>query len=85
MLALASKCSIGCMRIATGTVIGGKVVVQGEALPEGTVVTIVARESAERFVIPRELEPELQASLAEAERGETISADRLLSRLRRRG
>ncbi|MBW7923219.1 MAG: hypothetical protein H3C59_00590 [Burkholderiaceae bacterium] len=47
-------------------------------------MTIVAREPAERFVIPPELEPELQASLAEAERGETISADRLLSRLRRR-
>lgn len=62
------------MRIATGTVIGGKVVVQGDALPEGTVVTIVAREPAERFVI--------QAALAEAERGETISADLLLSRLR---
>lgn len=72
------------MRIATGTVIGGKVVNQGEALPEGTVVTIVAREPTERFVIPPELEPELQASLAEAERGETISADRLLGRLRRR-
>lgn len=71
------------MRIATGKVIGGKVVVQGEALPEGTVVTIVAREPAERFVIPPELELELQASLVEAERGEVISADQLLSRLRR--
>lgn len=65
--------------------IGGKVVIQGDALPEGTVVTILAREPAERFVVPPELEPELQASLAEAERGETISADQLLSSLRRRG
>jgi len=73
------------MRIATGTVIDGKVVVQGEALPEGAVVTILAREPAERFVIPPELEAELQASLAEADHGETISADHLLSRLRRRG
>lgn len=73
------------MRIATGTVIGGKVVVQGEALPEGTVVTVIALEPTERFVIPRELESDLQASLAEAERGETISADLLLGRLRRRG
>lgn len=73
------------MRIATGKVIGGKVVVQGEALPEGAMVTILAREPAERFVIPPELEPELKASLVEAERGDTISADQLLSRLRRRG
>lgn len=71
------------MKLMTGTVIGGKVVVQGEALPEGAVVTILAPEPGERFVVPPELEPELQASLAEAERGETVSVDELLGRLRR--
>ncbi len=64
MPALALPRGISCMRIATGTVISGKVVVQGEALPEGTVVTIIAREPAERFVIPPELEPELTSGYA---------------------
>ena len=72
------------MKVATGMVVGGKIVVQGEALPDGTVVTILARDSDGRFIVPPELAPELQASLAEAERGETISADELLIRLRGR-
>lgn len=71
------------MKVATGTVVDGKVVVRGEPLPEGAVVTVLAREASERFEVPVELEPELLASLAEAERGETIPADEVLARLRR--
>jgi cell wall assembly regulator SMI1 len=70
------------MQLATGTVVGGKIVIEGEPLPEGTVVTILAREHDETFVVPPELEAELLESIAEAERGETISADELLRRLR---
>ena len=72
------------MQLATGTVVVGKIVIEGEPLPEGTVVTIFARESDETFEAPPELEAELLESIAEAERGETISADELLRRLRRR-
>lgn len=72
------------MKVATGTVVGGKVVVQGDPLPEGAVVTVLAREPNESFAVPAELEPELLASLAETERGEIISADELLRRLRGR-
>jgi hypothetical protein len=71
------------MQLATGTVIGGKVVVEGASFPEGTVVTILARESDETFEVPPELEAELAASLAEADRGETITAAELFERLRR--
>ena len=53
-------------------------------LTTGTVVTVLARESDETFMVPPELEVELLESIAEADRGETISADELLSRLRRR-
>ncbi len=31
------------MQIASGTIVGGKVVVDGLSLPEGTVVTVLAR------------------------------------------
>jgi hypothetical protein len=71
------------MQLATGTVVGGKIVVEGDPLPEGAVVTILAREADETFEVPPELEPELQESLAQAARCETISAEEMLERLRR--
>ncbi len=70
------------MQLAIGKVIGGKVVVEGEPLPEGTVVTILAREADETFEVPPELEADLLASIAEADRGETIAAEQVLQRLR---
>jgi hypothetical protein len=45
--------------------------------------TIPAREAGETFEVPPELEAELSASIAEADRGETITADELIDRLRR--
>jgi len=71
------------MQLATGTVVGGKVVVEGDPLPEGAVVTILAREADETFEVPPELEAELLESIAQADRGETISAEEMLERLRR--
>jgi hypothetical protein len=71
------------MQITTGTVVGGKIIVEGDPLPEGTVVTVLAREGDGTFEVPPELEAELMESIAQAERGETISAEELLERLRR--
>lgn len=73
------------MKVATGTVIDGKVVVEGEPLAEGTKVTVVLREEEESFDLTPEEEAELLASISEIERGEHISADELLERLRRFG
>ena len=76
--------SIICaMQLATGTVVGGMVVVDGNPLPEGAIVTILAREADETFEVPPELEAELLESIAQAERGETIPAEEMLERLRR--
>lgn len=71
------------MQLTTGIVVGGKVVVEGDPLPEGTVVTIIARGAEETFEVPPELEVELLESIAQADRGETVSADEVLDRLRR--
>jgi hypothetical protein len=71
------------MQLATGIVVGGKVVVEGDPLPEGAMVTILAREVDESFEVPPELEADLLESMAEADRGETISADAMIERLRR--
>ncbi|MFN3303794.1 MAG: hypothetical protein ACK44A_08745 [Roseateles sp.] len=71
------------MQLTTGTVIGGKIVIEGEPLPEGTVVTILSREANETFLVPKELEAELQASLDELDQGLTLPAEDLLKRIRR--
>ena len=43
---------------------------------------MLARKADETFEVPPELEAELSESIAEADRGETISADELIERLR---
>lgn len=73
------------MKVTTGTVVDGKVLVEGEALPEGSTVTVLLREDNETFELTPEDEVELLASIAEIERGEFISGDELLERLRRYG
>jgi hypothetical protein len=71
------------MQFTVGTVVDGNIVVESDPLPEGTVVTIMAREADETFEVPRDLEAELLEPIAQADRGQTISADEPLERLRR--
>ena len=73
------------MKVATGTVVNGKVVVEGETLAEGETVTVLLRETSETFELTREEEDELLESIASIERGEFVSGDELLERLRRFG
>ena len=65
------------MRIASGKVIHGQVVFEGE-LPEGAEVTVLAHDIDETFEVSPELKAVLLESIAQCERGETISADDLL-------
>ena len=71
------------MRVATSTVNEGKVLVEGRSLPAGSVVTAVTPETAEEVLLSPEEEAELLEAIAEADRGETISADELFARLDR--
>jgi hypothetical protein len=73
------------MKIATGTVVDGKVVVDGETLAEGATVTVLLRDDEEAFDLTPEEEEELLESIAQIERGEFISGEQLLERLRRFG
>ena len=70
------------MELVTGTVVQGKVVVDGHALPEGLVVTLLAPTEHNGFEIPTDLEAELGESLAQAGRAETIPLADVLKRLR---
>ena len=72
------------MKMATGKVVGGKVVVEGVALEEGTSVTVLAKDDEAGFDLTQEQEAELLLSIAEADRGETVSAEEVLAKLARR-
>ena len=71
------------MVITSGRVVAGKIIVDGEPLPDGTVVTVLTREGDETFTLVPEAEAELLESLAEADRGETIPAEEVLRALRK--
>lgn len=73
------------MKVATGTVVDGKVVVEGAPLAEGSTVTVMLRDDEETFTLNNADELELLESIAAIERGDFISGDELLERLRRFG
>ena len=72
------------MQVITGTVVEGKVVVDGVSLVEGSTVTVLSRSPDEAFALSAEDEDELLAAMAEIERGQFLSADELLESLRKR-
>jgi hypothetical protein len=72
------------MVITSGRVVEGKIVVDGDPLPEGTTVTVLTREGDESFVLDAAAEAELLESIAEANRGEVVPAEDVLRALRNR-
>ncbi len=78
---IATRSSIRTMQVATGTVVNGKIVLEGVPLPEGAVVTVVTRGADEGFLLTPHQEDELLASMAEINRGETVSLEELLASL----
>jgi hypothetical protein len=70
------------MKLAKGKVVDGKVVVYGGSLPEGSHVTVLAREDDEPFDVSPELAAEVDIALAEVARGETIPLAEALEQLR---
>jgi hypothetical protein len=73
------------MQVASGTIVGGKVVVEGLSLPEGTTVTVLARGDEAVVKLPPQEEADLLTALDEADREEGIPADEFFARLRRIG
>jgi hypothetical protein len=72
------------MQVFTARVQGGTIVLdEGIALTEGTRVTVIAGETDAPFELSAADEAELAESIAEADRGDVISADELLRRLSR--
>ncbi len=71
------------MKVATGRVVDGKVVLEGERLREGSVVTVVISDEPAGFDTTPEEESALLEAIAQADRGQVISWDRLRTHLRR--
>jgi hypothetical protein len=70
------------MKVTSGRVVAGQIVLEGEPLPDGAVVTVLAREADESFALDAAAEADLLLSLAEADRGELIPADEVLRTFR---
>lgn len=73
------------MRITTGTVIDGHIVVEGVPLVEGSIVTVIARGADDTFVFSGQDESDLLSSIEQIEAGYHISAEELLETLKRYG
>jgi len=71
------------MVIATGTVRDGRIELTGDQLPEGAVVMVIAAEGSETFELDARDEVLLAAAIQEAKRGDVVSSEDLLGRLRR--
>jgi hypothetical protein len=69
------------MQVATGTVVNGKIVVEGASLPDGTVVTVLSRSAAESFSLSEAQENELLDAIAEIGRSEFETLDSLIASL----
>jgi hypothetical protein len=75
------------MRLLSGRVIDGKIVVEGELLKEGswvTVVTVVADLDEQAFSLTPEQEEELLEAIASVGRGEFVDGDEFLLTFGRR-
>ncbi|MEK7406135.1 MAG: hypothetical protein AAB225_13600 [Acidobacteriota bacterium] len=68
------------MRITKGKVVGGRIIVEGEPLTEGADVTVLCADEPV-FELSAADEAALLEASAEADRGETLDANQVLSQL----
>jgi len=69
------------VKIATGTVSHGTIVVEGQPFAEGEKVTILSHGDSEPFRVTPEEKRFLLASIAQADRSEFVDVDELLAEL----
>jgi hypothetical protein len=73
------------MRVATGTVVSGKVVLLDSVIADGTDVYVLTRDAEEPPKLSSEELAELEAGIAEADRGDMVSGEEFFKQLRRHG
>ena len=72
------------MTVAVGTVKNGKVVLDGVALPDGAIVTVLADDDRPSLRLPQALEAELQAAIDEADAEDGGAGPEFFDELKRR-
>jgi len=72
------------MKIATGTVVDGRVEIPAQFVPEGAQVMILAPEESEPVQLSRSQEDELTQAMEQIDRGEYCDGLALLDDLRAR-
>jgi hypothetical protein len=70
------------MQVATGTVVNGKIIVEGAPLIEGATVAVLCKGADEPFTLSTDQEDELLAAIEEIDRGDFVSLDALAGSLR---
>jgi len=73
------------MRVATGTVVSGKVILDDSAIADGTDVYVLTRDVDETPVLSSDELADLQAGIAESDQGDMISGEEFFKHLRRHG
>lgn len=71
------------MKLLTGIVVDGKVLVEGADLADGSTVTLLLRDDQEAFDLTAEEEQALLASLTQLSQGQYVSGQEMLETLRR--
>ncbi len=69
------------MRTTSGRVVAGKILVEGEPLPDGSDVTDLTGDADETFELDVVVEGELLESIAEADRADLLPAEKALRSL----
>jgi hypothetical protein len=69
------------VKIATGTVTHGTIVVEGKPFSEGEKVTVLSHDDSKPFRVSAEEKRQLLESIAQADRGEFVDVDDLLAEL----
>ncbi|HEY7700537.1 MAG TPA: hypothetical protein VIE88_19065 [Vicinamibacteria bacterium] len=71
------------MKVMVGTVVEGKIVVDGEPLADGSKVTVIAPDDEETFELSPQQETEILIAISEIEQGKGIDGRRFLEELER--
>jgi len=71
------------MKVITGTVVDGKIIVEGEPLTDGAKVTVIAPDDEETFALSPQQESEILIAISEMEQGKGIDGWQLLKELER--
>ena len=72
------------VRLTSGTVVGGKIVIDDSPLPEGTRVTILAPDSDGPVELSAGEKVALMERIRDADRGDVVDGEELLRELDRR-